>query len=151
MFVFSCCKCPCLLFYHMTSSFTGTFPVDDEINKLKLKKLAALRGCLTLRHLDHKVPSAYTYQTYFPSHRLNFSKSVGERGQRAKTAQGTINILMESIFSSKVTPFLTSVGGWGLSRFSPTWGGGWGSPKEICSFAPILSFEMKSDSEKLHN
>ena len=40
----------------------------------------------------------------------NFSKSIGGR-QRAKSAQDTIKIMMESDFSSNLTPFLTNIGG----------------------------------------
>ena len=43
----------------------------------------------------------------------------GGGGQRAKSAQGTIKILMESDFSSNLTPFLTNIGG-----ISPSLGGG---------------------------
>ena len=81
--------------------------------------------------------------TIYPSNRRNFSKSMGGGGQRAKSAQGTIKILMVRI-SLQIWPFfLPTLGAQYLHHWGglcPTGGGGgWGTPKEIWNHAPGLA------------
>ena len=83
-------------------------------------------------------------------HRCNFSSRFRGWEQRAKNAQGTIKILMESDFSSNLTHLLSKLGGsahhWG--RTQPTLEGLGARPKRyevtplsegcICPFIDVL-------------
>ena len=72
------------------------------------------------------------------SHRCNFSKSIGGgggRGQRAKSAQGTTKIPIESDFSSNLTTFHANIGGGGgaqpiIGGSTQHWGGGGLGPSQ---------------------
>ena len=62
----------------------------------------------------------------YSNHRSNYSKSIGGGGQRAESAQGIIELLMESDFSLYLTPFLANMGGGSAQHWE-----GSGPPKLI--------------------